>query len=753
MSASIEKDKISTRTKDDSVIRGKLLSNCRITAQKSLYEILNPLFKQVDEELFSLYQDANNCTLQSLYYDSMHEIRRHKDEFISKYNEAFNARYRSGCTAISNETEEKLPSYKSSGTGLTLTGSDELEEKIAISSLTNKIQLQVAESLTELTYRFSYLLNSREPLTDLPPLSPHLFSEIFQATCTVFDIPLEAKLVLYKQFEIQMLNNLQGLYDEINELLIQQGVYPNYVPCTAPIKQEENSVDNEDKPDITSTEPSFDQLSQMLTASRQDTGQAGTNIGTAGTNTGTNVGTYLSTDIVSALNKLQTSGEQALPINESLLGILKNLPDTLPDGAISSEESNAIDLIEMIFDYIYDDKELSNRLKAIVARLQIPLLKIAILDKQFFSNKEHPARKLLNEFTQAGIVDSEQRIENKIESLVNRIVNEFSSDTTLFIDLLDEFNQFMDSEKEVYYAQQQQQLREAKLQEQRAQVGIIVDEEISNRMPEQPLPDLFQKYINEVWRELLINTYQEEGLESHDWRLQLDMTKELLWSVSPKTSKEERSHLAKIIPLLVKILNESLNDTSWDKLNIDALFTELGDCHISALRGGSANSDNINSEQSQEKANSPDNTLRDQMLNDLKIFSAEENITLDDGNILNQPEDDLDLNSENMQIDDEGDYYDERVANLQLGDWVEFTEDETSPPIRAHLVWRGEIENSMIFSNWRHEIIRRCSDSELAKKLRTWDARILNSAPLMERALASVMGILAAKTEDNVIQG
>ena len=69
--------------------------------------------------------------------------------------------------------------------------------------------------------------------------------------------------------------------------------------------------------------------------------------------------------------------------------------------AIDRAESDAIDIVSMLFDFILGDKTLPDRLKALIARLQIPMVKVAILDDSFFSKNAHPARQLLNELAYA----------------------------------------------------------------------------------------------------------------------------------------------------------------------------------------------------------------------------------------------------------------------------------------------------------------------------------------------------------------
>ena len=78
---------------------------------------------------------------------------------------------------------------------------------------------------------------------------------------------------------------------------------------------------------------------------------------------------------------------------------------------VGEVDEDVINLVSMLFEFILDDRTLPDSLKALIGRLQIPMLKVAVLDKTFFSRGSHPARRLLNEIASAalGWVDQEDR--------------------------------------------------------------------------------------------------------------------------------------------------------------------------------------------------------------------------------------------------------------------------------------------------------------------------------------------------------
>ena len=98
-----------------------------------------------------------------------------------------------------------------------------------------------------------------------------------------------------------------------------------------------------------------------------------------------------------------------------------------PSKRLNQVDQDVIDVIGMLFDFILDDRNVPDAMKALLGRLQIPMLKVAVLDRSFFGNKQHPARRLLNTLARAamGWVDDGDRspksLYGRIETAVSRI--------------------------------------------------------------------------------------------------------------------------------------------------------------------------------------------------------------------------------------------------------------------------------------------------------------------------------------------
>src|SRR5690554_2159392 len=157
--------------------------------------------------------------------------------------------------------------------------------------------------------------------------------------------------------------------------------------------------------------------------------------------------------LLARLNELQaTSGgesvaDQVMPLREQLQ------PAEGSGVALAQVDSDVINLVGMLFDFILDDRQLHPVMKSLIGRLQIPVLKVALSDRNFFNRGGHPARKLLNELALAAIGWNEKRpgmrdpLREKIEEVVGRVLAEFTDSVDLFEELLKDFGHFMDLDR------------------------------------------------------------------------------------------------------------------------------------------------------------------------------------------------------------------------------------------------------------------------------------------------------------------
>ena len=100
-------------------------------------------------------------------------------------------------------------------------------------------------------------------------------------------------------------------------------------------------------------------------------------------------------------------------------------------------DAMTMDVVALIFDYIFRDPSIPDAQRRLFARLQVPIAKAALLDRSFFTQRNHPARRLLDDLATAAIgaqgdADYRREFEALAQSVVDRICADFGIDLAVF---------------------------------------------------------------------------------------------------------------------------------------------------------------------------------------------------------------------------------------------------------------------------------------------------------------------------------
>ncbi len=757
----------------------------RRTAKHHLKKRLPAFFSQVDDSLFALADKAENNQLQNLYFDAMREIRLKKDAMGNAYRKQLDKLFNESLdTARSRQGKVEEPGPLDQAG---LVGDEQLEESLALTNMVSSAEVQYREALYGLTARLDFLIEDQEIHKDNNPLRPDVICHAFTAAVDELSGGLKIRLIIYKLFDKHVVQQLDDMYAAINADLIAAGVLPRIkTPAqksaekTATTQRSENDIIAEiasamtqQEADGQASDPAlagnlFASLQHMLSQHRTLTGTPGAVSpdgapATGGNNTmeGTIPATgmpiasgeplpageasaggialyYAPQDIVSALSNLQgnsvlTQGQQdgnqplsANLIKTGLTQVINQVADDDRDRQIGQADTDAIDIVSMLFDFILDDPHIADSIKALIARLQIPLLKVAIIDKEFFAKKSHPARQLLNElaYIGAGDIEAEDAGEESptlqmVEYVVDRILNEFEDDPELFATLLDEFTRFVAEEREA------NRLAEEML----VQARDAVASEIRQRVEGQSIPPFIRALLIDAWKDVLNHIYlRDNGSESTAWETALKVADDLIWSVQPKLVVSERQSLIRIIPRVLNGLRDGLTLIAYDRAITERIFDKLEELHLASLRGGvgamqnvPAGTENTQTADAMDPATEanevPDEA--DEFIEEIILASTQ---TMD--------WDDWD------QCDSE---YAGLIKDMALGTWVEFSDPETEKHSRGKLAWKCDFTGEYTFVDRKYKVVADLTFKKLLDKFNAGHAQIVEDVPLFDRALDSVI--------------
>ncbi|MBI2382310.1 MAG: DUF1631 domain-containing protein [Gammaproteobacteria bacterium] len=789
-----------------------LVEQLKAHALHQLTSLLGSMLDSADDALFDLADKAHSNRDQAIYFESMRELRIKRKGIENLFGQELKNAFR----LLASTPEEAATDVLSFNLdSFALVKEDELEESLAIEAMYKKARARNEEALRHLALRLCSLMPGQIGEGD-NPLDPKVLCDAFKAALHGLHIDIKATLVIYKLFERSVLAKLEGVYAELNAFLADSGILPDIRgkrPAQTPKPKAEAPTAFDDglgdalpiEGQARAASSGEEGMREVFGMLRELLSQQKPMVMTQGGLSPAMYGSIplapvaATTDVLQALSHLQVQNVQAPMVAEGgmpLVDLRAALATQLPvvaGGArnVGQMDQDVIDIVSMLFEFILDDRNLPDDIKALLSRLQIPLLKVGLIDKAFFSKRQHPARKLLNEMAQAAIGwDPGRRtgkdgLHARIESIVGRVVAEFESDLGIFDTLLAEFERYVEDEnKRVTLIEKRTREAEegkAKAETARAQVNAVLDPLLADKAA----PEVVRGILSNAWSNVLFLVALREGVDTETWKQAVQTARDLLWSVKPKRGDEERRELRMRMPGMIEALKGGLNTIAYSQFETAKFFQELEEAHLRAIReqppepkapeppllveevnGNFLDADMVAPAADEldlsafdtveleprfvadappavlpEKAAVADEDFLDEDLGEFSEADAE--VLLLSGVAPAQGAGAEPGESESAEIVAmPGEEVLARVDNLPLGAWIELADESGQIPTRCKLVAKIPSTAKLIFVNRQGLKVADFTRMALAQALVKGEARLLDDAALFDRALEAVIANL-----------
>ncbi len=209
----------------------ELLQGCRQLLLNHLAKQLEAVFAGVDDALFECADKASSNSEQTLYFDSMREIRKQRVHLERAYHQWLGQK-------LSAFAEGRCQTAVSEQVGLddlSLVHNDDYEESLQVTNMTSRVNARCAQALFGLEQRLALLNNGLKPREEDNPFGPRLIAQAFREALKDSPFPLSIRLTLYHLFDQYLMSSLDSLFAELNQKLIEAGLLPNlkYRPTQA----------------------------------------------------------------------------------------------------------------------------------------------------------------------------------------------------------------------------------------------------------------------------------------------------------------------------------------------------------------------------------------------------------------------------------------------------------------------------------------------------------------------------------------
>ncbi|WP_137937225.1 DUF1631 domain-containing protein [Chitinivorax sp. B] len=762
-----------------------LLNECRDMAAELLSKSLSKMLDRIEESLFELAEKALNHDVRNVYMEARGKALAHRSaveaEFRRNFLQGFNKRLTAG-----DVPPKKLDL---STMELSLVDTDDFEATLAVSDIAKRLKNNCTDELMALDYRVAELMHQTDLSDDDNPLGPKAICEAFKDACNQLESNVNVKLIILKQFDQLVSDDIQGVYKDLNSHLVHRNVIPVITPDMLrrrasgapaprpqrPAGQPENQVPTVDSQQAVQAgdQELFATLQQLLSRNT-DAGMASMLGGLAQSNfapAGNGGFPELNANVLDALSTMQHGNFEAIVVDGANFdpslaasgNILRDVKRSVMGQGATQVDAMTIDIVAMLFDYIFDDRQIPDKMKALIGRLQIPVLKVAMLDKKFFSKKTHPARQLLDTLAMAALGWNEtegegDRLYCKIEEIIHRILSEFEENFDIFESARQELEAFLAEEEQLAHERAENSAKVIYDREWLQLARVSVEDEVKRRIAVGDMPDVIAQFLSLHWNNLMLSVYVKDGVDSDNWRNALQTMDDLIWSVQPKRSPEERMRLVSLLPPMLKKLEAALEINQTPKESREKFFAALVQCHAGAIKSGMPGKQvEVPQAAPAEPIFAPAPLLASVTA---PVAEAKELMPVEHFNAapVGASNFELDLiasaNARRMSDDvaaiqelvppkpaiQDADPYDAMAANLKRGAWIEFRHEDTA--MRAKLAWVSPMKNMYLFTNRQGLNAMSISLEGLAAKLRSGSAVIVEESALVDRAVSSMLDAL-----------
>lgn len=758
---------------DASASRSKLLAALRALSIKRLGSLGDEMFAHVDDALFDLSERSGSSDIQARFFAGMREVRKKRQRGQSVWLDAVTRAFATlerGEAGVNQAQPAPIAD-------LALIDESVLEEKLAVEAMVDKAAVRLNRPLYALEQRLAQLSGRKlEPADD--PIGPRALTEGFADSLAEYELDVEVNLILLKLFERHVLTGLEGLYDEANAMLVQAGVMPDLryqlpqgrgTPSAArgaggiaPVAGEDHrggggdgggdrAAGANDWGGDNDIRGLLGELTQLLAARR---GGSAVGVGVAsgvasgfagGFAGGSPVSAPSSREMLNALSLLQADTltnlsmaaepPSAAWIKTALLNRIQSLNGDSRTTRLGPSE-DVIDIVGLVFDYAVQDRNLPSKISALLGRLQIPYLKLALLDRSFIARHEHPARRLLDEMARSSIGwteegDRDGRLLDQIRSIVDRLNRDFDDDPSIFRRLLDEFSAFLESISKRAELSERRASETARGRERLEMAQRAAAQAIMARISGLSLPSRVREVLTRRWSNYLVLTHLRHGEDSSPWLQATQLVDDLAWSVAPKEDAAERRRLELIRPEIESVFRQGMQALGLHPRLADDAWSEIDRVQRLMLV---ATDDGAAPVALDRALVEPEN---------LEIVFAS---TRPGEELIVRPDD---LSSHDDKIGEEalGVWLDMARA-LKTGTWMEFIKDDGSRE-RAKLLWISTIRALYLFVNRNGVKIAEKTATEIAEELKQQRAIILEQVALVDRALDAIVRRLRENPQAN----
>lgn len=600
-----------------------LLQECRDLVLAQLSRFIDEALDRLSIELTITAMKAAGRESQQALLDALSLVRAHRNDIEFRFRQSFAELFEQRLFDRGSATDTAAAAAAAAPPGgLALVDDRAIEDRIAIDRLVRRARRQLdPDEVLGVRARMAALLGRDWFDEDDYPASPEVVFEALRRSLDDLAPAAEVRTALLQAFEPHVATSLAGVHASVNERLRSHQVLPTIRPRS--VVRTDTRRPGSPAADAARSD------SPAATAPGVQSGAAGAGagVGPAGAAAalrdfrfgGERVHAFddlvlqMSVDQESArrsaarmLSDPETFGMADLPmptVQPPLIEALHALQSSSREGAGaaplatelldharskgSSLDQLTVEIVSLVFDYIYADRRLPDPVKQQLLRLQVVAVKAALLDRSFFARRQHPMRRLIDRVTDLATdpdadYGAESTLGAGVADIVDWILGNFDDDLAVFDEAMARFDALAHAEGERRAARLLELTRQAERMEALAVAQEEASAEIALRI-DPVTPAFVREFLYDWWSRALAQARIAGDCGGASWAQALQAAEMLIWSVAPKMP-EEIPRLASLLPRMIGSLLKSLKAIGIADEERERFFNELLRWHTRAIQ-------------------------------------------------------------------------------------------------------------------------------------------------------------------------
>jgi hypothetical protein len=278
-----------------------------------------------------------------------------------------------------------------------------------------------------------------------------------------------------------------------------------------------------------------------------------------------------------------------------LLEELHQRKQSLKKAAATPEERATIEIVALLFQSILTEDRIPAAIRVWFARLQMPVLRVAVSEPDFFATIDHPARRLIDRmgacvmgFDASAAGGVSEALEKEIKRIVQVVEAYPDTGRRVFQTVLTEFEKFLE-----HWFKNENELTKrgvslAQQVEQRETMAIQYTIELRRMLNEVPVQEGVRQFLFHVWADVLATTAVRYTAQGEQTKMMKRAAADLIWSASAKVTREERAEVIRRLPVLLKSLREGMASAGMDTAKQDEHIQQLNNSLAAAFTAKAA---------------------------------------------------------------------------------------------------------------------------------------------------------------------